>query len=33
MLAVGIWYLVDLGILKGASGSNQYGADPLGAMA
>jgi uncharacterized membrane protein YhaH (DUF805 family) len=33
MFAVGIWYLVDLGILKGSTGTNEYGADPLGAMA
>jgi uncharacterized membrane protein YhaH (DUF805 family) len=33
MLAVAIWYLVDLGILKGSTGTNEYGADPLGAMA
>lgn len=33
MLAVGVWYLVNLGILKGASGANQYGGDPLGAIA
>lgn len=33
MLAVGIWYFVDLGCLRGASGANQYGTDPLGAAA
>jgi uncharacterized membrane protein YhaH (DUF805 family) len=33
MLAVGIWYFVDLGCLKGASGTNEYGTDPLGAAA
>jgi uncharacterized membrane protein YhaH (DUF805 family) len=27
---VGIWYLVDLGILKGTPGPNRYGPDPLG---
>jgi len=26
----GIWALVELGFLKGTTGSNQYGADPLG---
>jgi len=30
MLAAAIWYLVDLGILKGTTGQNQYGPDPLG---
>jgi uncharacterized membrane protein YhaH (DUF805 family) len=30
-LAVGIWYLIELGILKGTTGPNQYGPDPLGA--
>ena|SRR3990172_13396350 len=30
-LAVGIWYLIDLGILKGTDGPNQYGPDPLAA--
>ena len=30
-LAVGIWYLIDLGILKGTEGPNQYGPDPLAA--
>jgi len=33
MLGVGIWYLVDLGCLKGASGANEYGSDPLGVAA
>jgi uncharacterized membrane protein YhaH (DUF805 family) len=32
-LAVGIWYLIELGILKGTAGPNQYGPDPLGAAA
>jgi uncharacterized membrane protein YhaH (DUF805 family) len=32
-LAVGIWYLVELGILKGTAGPNQYGPDPLGGTA
>lgn len=26
----GIWLLVELGILQGTSGANQYGSDPLG---
>jgi uncharacterized membrane protein YhaH (DUF805 family) len=30
-LVVGIWYLIELGILKGTTGANQYGPDPLGA--
>jgi uncharacterized membrane protein YhaH (DUF805 family) len=25
----GIWMLIELGILKGTSGANQYGADPV----
>lgn len=29
-LAVGIWYLVELGILRGTVGANQYGPDPVG---
>ncbi len=28
-LVIGIWYLVDLGILKGTPGDNRYGPDPL----
>lgn len=28
-LGVGIWFLIDLGILKGTPGQNQYGGDPL----
>ena len=32
-IAVGIWYLIELGILKGTSGPNQYGSDPLGGSA
>jgi hypothetical protein len=31
VFAVAIWYLIDLGILKGTTGPNQYGPDPLGA--
>ena len=30
MVAVGIWYLIELGILRGTVGDNQYGPDPLG---
>ncbi len=29
MLAVGIWVLVELGILRGTVGDNAYGPDPL----
>lgn len=29
---VGIWFLVELGILKGTTGSNRYGPDPLAAQ-
>jgi uncharacterized membrane protein YhaH (DUF805 family) len=32
-LAVGVWYAIELGILKGTAGPNQYGPDPLGATA
>ncbi len=27
---IGIWYLVELGCLRGTAGPNDYGADPLG---
>ncbi|MFI4998437.1 MAG: DUF805 domain-containing protein [Reyranellales bacterium] len=27
----GLWYLIEAGFLKGTTGANQYGADPLGA--
>jgi len=27
--AIGIWILIELGILRGTVGSNQYGADPV----
>ena len=30
ILAVAIWYLIDLGILRGTVGDNQYGPDPVG---
>ncbi|MGI8724725.1 MAG: DUF805 domain-containing protein [Methyloceanibacter sp.] len=29
MLAVGLWFLVELGILKGTTVPNRYGPDPL----
>ncbi len=29
-LVIGIWALVELGILKGTPGPNQHGPDPLG---
>jgi uncharacterized membrane protein YhaH (DUF805 family) len=29
MLAIGIWALIELGILKGTTGPNQHGPDPL----
>lgn len=29
-LVVAIWYLIDLGILRGTVGDNQYGPDPVG---
>lgn len=29
MLVIFIWYVVDLGIMKGTDGANQYGPDPL----
>lgn len=28
----GLWYLIECGFLKGTSGPNQYGADPLAAL-
>ena len=30
-LAVGIWALIELGILRGTTGPNQHGPDPLAA--
>lgn len=30
LAVVGIWFLIELGILKGTTGPNDYGADPLG---
>jgi uncharacterized membrane protein YhaH (DUF805 family) len=29
-IAIGIWALIELGILKGTTGPNQHGPDPLG---
>lgn len=29
LIIVGIWYLIELGILRGTVGPNQYGPDPL----
>jgi len=29
-LVIGIWYLIELGILRGTIGDNQYGPDPVG---
>lgn len=31
-LGVGIWFLIDLGILKGTPGPNKFGGDPLAAV-
>jgi uncharacterized membrane protein YhaH (DUF805 family) len=31
-LGVGLWFLIDLGILKGTPGPNQFGGDPLVAI-
>jgi uncharacterized membrane protein YhaH (DUF805 family) len=31
-LGVGLWFLIDLGILKGTPGPNQFGGDPLAAI-
>jgi uncharacterized membrane protein YhaH (DUF805 family) len=31
MMIVGIWFLVELGFLKGTAGPNRFGADPLAA--
>lgn len=30
IMAVAIWYLIELGILRGTVGDNQYGPDPVG---
>ena len=29
--AIGLWVLIDLGLLKGTPGPNRYGPDPLAA--
>lgn len=29
-IGIGVWILLELGFLKGTSGPNRYGADPLG---
>jgi uncharacterized membrane protein YhaH (DUF805 family) len=31
-LGVGIWFLIELGILKGTPGPNRFGGDPLAAI-
>lgn len=31
-LGVGLWFLIDLGILRGTPGQNTYGGDPLTAL-
>ena len=31
-LGVGLWFLIDLGILKGTPGPNRFGGDPLAAI-
>lgn len=31
-LGVGLWFLIDLGILKGTPGPNKFGGDPLAAV-
>lgn len=33
LLIVGVWYLIELGILRGTVGSNTYGEDPLAGRA
>jgi uncharacterized membrane protein YhaH (DUF805 family) len=30
ILVVLIWFLIELGFLRGTQGQNQYGPDPLG---
>ena len=30
LLVVAIWYIIELGILRGTAGANTYGPDPLG---
>jgi uncharacterized membrane protein YhaH (DUF805 family) len=31
-LGVGLWFLIELGILKGTPGPNRFGGDPLAAV-
>ena len=31
-LGVGLWFLIELGIMKGTPGANQFGGDPLAAL-
>lgn len=31
-MGVGLWFLIDLGILKGTPGPNRFGGDPLAAV-
>jgi uncharacterized membrane protein YhaH (DUF805 family) len=31
-LGVGLWFLIDLGILRGTPGQNHFGGDPLAAL-
>jgi uncharacterized membrane protein YhaH (DUF805 family) len=31
-LGVGLWFIIDLGILKGTPGQNHFGGDPLAAI-
>jgi uncharacterized membrane protein YhaH (DUF805 family) len=28
-IVIGVWFVVDLGILRGTKGTNKYGPDPL----
>jgi uncharacterized membrane protein YhaH (DUF805 family) len=28
-IVIGIWFVIDLGILRGTRGTNRYGPDPL----
>lgn len=31
-LVIGLWFLIELGFLRGTVGSNQYGEDPVGGL-
>jgi hypothetical protein len=31
-MGVGLWFLIELGILKGTPGPNRFGGDPLAAV-